>query len=125
VTNRRIAEFKFIFWQGGAEAVRKKTLFQDFYRLARFETSKTKYIYLLNIEIPLRFLNGDSKITRILDRNKRLLDDFQARYGTRYQTVGQFYRAHVQTIQLVDLSAVVPELRLLSQVVEEAVAEDL
>ena len=119
VTNRRIAEFKFIHWQGGAESVRKKTLFQDYYRLARYETSKAKYIYLLNTEIPMRFLRGDSKITHILDRNKRLLEDFQTRYGTQYQTVGQFYRAHLRTIQLVDLSTLVPELRLLSQAVKE------
>ncbi len=128
VTNRRIAEFKFIFWQGGAESVRKKTLFQDFFRLARLETSKAKYIYLLNTEIPLRFLNGNSKIARILDRNRRLLDDFHARYGTRYQTVGEFYRAHLRTIQLVDLSVVVPELQLMSrvvQMVEETAEEDL
>jgi len=120
VTNRRIAEFKFIHWQGGAESLRKKTLFQDYYRLARYETSRAKYLYVLNREIPLRFLRGDSKITRILDRNKRLADDFQARFGTQYQTVGQFYRAHLRTIEVVDLGELLPEPRILSRVIEES-----
>ncbi|SRR6266550_4167304 len=31
VTNRRIAEFKFIHWRGGAEAIRQNSLFKDFY----------------------------------------------------------------------------------------------
>ena len=119
VTNRRIAEFKFVYWQGGAESVRKKTLFQDFFRLARFETTKSKFLYLLNIDIPLRFLSGGSQITRILDRNRRLLEDFQARYGSQYQTVGQFYRAYQGDIHLVDLGALVPALRVLSQVLTE------
>ncbi len=35
VTDKQIAEFKFINWQGGSEAVRKKTLFEDYVKLAR------------------------------------------------------------------------------------------
>ena len=33
-TNRRIAEFKFIHWRGGAESIRQNQLFKDFYLVA-------------------------------------------------------------------------------------------
>ena len=112
-TNVRIAEFKFINWQGGSEAVRKKTLFQDYFKLAREETPKDKYLYLLNVEIPVRFLSGTSNTLRLLDRNKRLRDDFLSRYGQLYRTVGEFYAAHKEEIQLVNLKELVPELDVL------------
>jgi len=107
-TNRRIAEFKFIHWQGGAEAVRKKRLFQDFFRLAREQTEKEKYLYLLNTEIPLRFLRGRSDVLKALDGNKRLADDFLARYRQTYRMVGEYYRAHKSDIQIVNLVEIVP-----------------
>jgi hypothetical protein len=93
VTDRRLAEFKFIHWQPKGNAVRNKTLFQDFYRLARAETTKDKYLYLLQTDLPLRFLTGSRNILKVLDRNRRLADDFEQRFGDRFQTVGAFYSA--------------------------------
>ena len=52
-TNRRIAEFKFIRWQGGAEMIRQNALFKDFYLMAEHSTHKEKYLYVLGTEIPL------------------------------------------------------------------------
>jgi hypothetical protein len=108
VTSKRIAEFKFINWQGGSEAVRKKTLFEDYFRLVREQTFKEKYLYLLNTEIPMRFLRGRSNILRLLDRNNRLKEDFVARYGHTYHTVGEFYSAHEEAVRFVNLVEVVP-----------------
>lgn len=108
VTNQRIAEFKFTHWQGGAEALRKKTLFQDFYKLAREQTPKKKILYLLNTDIPRRFLCGNRQIRLVLDRNRRLADDFEKRYGDRYRTVGEYYQDHRNDVQLVNLTEVVP-----------------
>lgn len=118
VTNERIAEFKFIRWQGGAEAVRQKTLFQDFFKLAREETKKEKYLYLLNTEIPLRFLRGRSQVRRLLDRNKRLANDFEARYGGAYRTVGEYFEAHRDSIQVVNLADIVPGFDAFMEVFE-------
>src|ERR1700722_8705095 len=39
-TNRRIAEFKFITWQGGPESIRQNGLFVDLYHLAEANTDK-------------------------------------------------------------------------------------
>lgn len=108
VTNMRIAEFKFINWQGGSEAVRKKTLFEDYFKLVREQTSKEKYLYLLDTKIPMRFLCGRSNILRLLDRNNRLREDFVARYGQTYHTVGEFYGAHKEAVQFVNLVEMVP-----------------
>lgn len=114
-TNKRIAEFKFINWQERGNAVRKKTLFQDYFKLIRAETDKNKYFYLLNTQIPLRFLNGRSNILRLLDRNNRLKEDFVARYGKSYETVGEFFRNHRNEVHFVNLTEVAPELELLVQ----------
>ena len=37
-TNRRVAEFKFIRWRGGSEAIRQNSIFKDFYLLAEYPT---------------------------------------------------------------------------------------
>lgn len=52
VTSHRIAEFKFIQWQGGAEAIRQNSLFKDFYGMARYQTAKKKFLYVLGTEFP-------------------------------------------------------------------------
>lgn len=110
VTNRRIAEFKFIYWQGGSEAIRKKTFFQDYFKLIREKSHRAKYYYLLNTDIPLRFLKGTSKTLRMLDRNRRLSNAFEELYGDQYQTVGEYYQAHQDQVKLVNLIKIVPDL---------------
>jgi hypothetical protein len=52
-TNQRIAEFKFIHWQGGAEVIRQNALFKDFYGMAEHATTKNKILYVLGTEHPL------------------------------------------------------------------------
>src|ERR1700720_311254 len=54
-TNKRIAEFKFIRWQGGPESIRQNALFKDFYEMAEHETIKEKYLYVLGTEHAVRF----------------------------------------------------------------------
>lgn len=118
VTSHRIAEFKFIHWQGGAESVRKQTLFQDFYRLVREPTPNQKELYLLNIEIPLSFLRGrSSAVDTLRRRNSALAEDYASRYGSRYKTVGEFYRAHKAEVKLVDLISVASEFADLAAIV--------
>ena len=107
VTNQRIAEFKFIQWQGGSNALRKVTLFQDFFKLVRETTQKEKVLYLLDTEIPLRFLQGSSQIRWLLARNRQLRDDFEARYGQTYRAVGEYYKAHQDEVHIMNLAEMV------------------
>lgn len=110
VTDRRIAEFKFIYWQGGSEAVRKRTFFQDYFKLIRDQSHRAKYFYLLNTDIPLRFLKGKSKTLRVLDTNARLRNSFQHLYGDKFQTVGEYYEAYKDQVTFVNLVEIVPGL---------------
>jgi hypothetical protein len=57
-TNMRVAEFKFIRWQGGPESIRQNSLFKDFYELVEHETPKEKYLYVLGTEHGEKFFNG-------------------------------------------------------------------
>lgn len=117
-TNLRIAEFKFIRWQGGSESVRKQTLFQDFYRLVREPTTRQKELYLLDTQIPLRFLMGRSSAVNILRRrNAALAEDYASRYGTRYKTVGEFYQEHKAEVRLVNLVEIAPEFAVFAAIV--------
>ena len=68
-TNLSIAEFKFIHWKGGAEAIRQNSLFKDFFYLAEENTDKKRRLYVLGSEHPLKFLNGGRAIDSVLSRN--------------------------------------------------------
>ena len=102
-TNKRIAEFKFIYWRG-ADAIRQNSLFKDFYRLAEHPTPKRKYVYVLGTEYPLKFLNGRRAIASVLDKYAALLDRFRAIHGNQYETVRDYYQARGNQVILQDVS---------------------
>jgi hypothetical protein len=112
VTSHQIAEFKFIHWRPSGNAIRNKTLFKDFYKLACADTTKKKNLYLLETDRPLRFLTGKRRITNVL--LERSLTDFKQRFGDGFPTVGDFYAAHQGKVNLVDLSQLLPELDTLA-----------
>jgi hypothetical protein len=118
-TNYRVAEFKFIHWRGGAEAIRQNQLFKDFYLLAESPKRKRKYLYVLGTETPFHFLNGSRKLDSVLSRNVKLLNDLQTRHGSRYKKVCDYYQAHRHLVAIEDVSPWVPELVAESPEVEE------
>jgi len=111
-TNRRIAEFKFIRWRGGPESIRQNSLFKDFYYLAEARTRKARFLYVLGLERPLKFLQGGRDLTSVMSRNNALLEDFRQRYGTRFRIVREYYEYRRSRVQLIDLSAILPALAL-------------
>ncbi len=118
-TNRRIAEFKFIHWRGGAESIRQNQLFKDFYLLAESTIEKRKHLYVLGAKTPLRFLKGGRALSSVLSRNVKLLNDLQARHGSTYQKVRDYYLAHQHLVVIEDVSPWVPELVVESAEIEE------
>lgn len=54
-TDKRIAEFKFIKWQGGPESIRQNGLFIDFFNLAEQDTHKRKCLYVMDKKHPCIF----------------------------------------------------------------------
>jgi hypothetical protein len=110
-TDLRIAEFKFINWRGGAEAIRQNQLFKDLFSLASYETTKRRYLYLTGAEIPLRFLNNSNRaLTSVLSKNEGVKNQFFSIYGDKYKTVSSYFHAVRHTVTVIDLTTVVPAL---------------
>jgi hypothetical protein len=109
-TNKRIAEFKFISWQGGPEAIRQNALFKDFYLMAEHAGTKRKYLYVMGTEHPLKFFNSGRSLSSVLSRHVKLKSEFFTTFGDQYRTVRDYYvpRQHAVTVQ--DVSGWLPEL---------------
>jgi hypothetical protein len=102
-TDRRIAEFKFISWRGGPEAIRQNSLFKDFFYLAEYETEKSKHLYVLGTEYPLKFLRGRRAFSSILTRNAKLERDFKTRYPD-LNVVREYYEPRQDIVSIEDVS---------------------
>jgi hypothetical protein len=110
-TNQRVAEFRFIQWRGGSESARKKELFKDFYWLAEAATPKYKYLYIVGLEYPLKFLKSGTALLSLMSRNKTLSDDFERCYGERFVKVRDYYGYRKSSVELVDLKTVAPNFK--------------
>jgi hypothetical protein len=109
-TNQRVAEFKFIRWQGGPEAIRQNALFKDFYLLAEHPSFKSKYLYILGTEHALRFLNGRRSIASVLSRHVDLKEQFRLKFGDQYRTVSDYFRPRKGVVIIEDVSLWLPDL---------------
>lgn len=109
-TNLRVAEFKFIRWRGGSEAIRQNSTFKDFYLLAEHPTSRRKDLYLLGTEHARKFFKGGRALRSVLSRDQKLRRMFFERFGERFQTVGDYYAAHGGEVKIQDMSPWVSEL---------------
>ena len=90
-TNRRIAEFKFITWQGGPESIRQNALFVDLYHLAEAETDKLRQLYVTDLVHPLRFLGSGRSMRSILSKHGFIAEEFLARHGDRYKVAHDYW----------------------------------
>lgn len=109
-TDRRVAEFKFIHWRGGADTIRQNSLFKDFYLLAEHPTPKRKELYVLDTKYPLKFLRAGRALRSVLSKNVTLWEKFQAKHGDTYATVGDYYAARQHDVAIKDAAPLVPEL---------------
>jgi hypothetical protein len=109
-TNHRIAEFKFIHWQGGPESIRQNALFKDFYEMAEHPTYKQRFLYVLGTEHVHRFFNGGRATSSVLSRNVKLGKEFSDKYGDRYRKVRDYYLQTKNRVVIQDVSPFVPEL---------------
>lgn len=108
VTNRRIAEFKFIAWRGGAEAIRQNSLFVDLYHLAEAETTKTRQLYVTDLVSPVRFLQGRRALKSVLSTHGAVAEEFFARFGGRYQVVRDYWDDVKERVDLINVSKLLP-----------------
>lgn len=103
-TNFRVAEYKFIDWQGGPESIRQNGIFKDFFELAEYETAKKKFLYVVGTEFPLRFFRGGRALTSVLSRQPLLLDRVAAKYGTGVTKVCDYYELKKHEVSICDVS---------------------
>lgn len=104
-TNFRVAEYKFIDWQGGPESIRQNAVFKDFYSLAEYETTKSKHLYVVGTSHPLKFLTGRRALTSVLSRLPTILADINTKYGSDVTRVCDYYRLKAPLIEVRDISA--------------------
>lgn len=109
-TDRRIAEFKFIRWQGGPEPIRQNGLFKDFYLLAEHSSEKRKCLYLLGTKRPLKFLRGARSLSSVLNGHADIRERFFSQYGEQYRVVSEYYSPRQELVTLEDVSRYLPEL---------------
>jgi len=109
-TTQRIAEFKFIHWRGGSEAIRQNSLFKDFYLLAKYKTEKTKELYVIGTEHPLKFLRVGRSLSSVMSRNNRLWQEFQEKFGSRFSRVRDYYQYRKEEVRIKDLTEFMPSL---------------
>lgn len=110
-TNFRVAEFKFIEWKG-ADAVRQDSLFKDFYELAEFPTDKKKFLYVVGIDYPTKFLQGKRACKSVLTRHQKTWKHFEENYASRFTTVGYYFTHRAHSVRIVDLTELLPEMAL-------------
>lgn len=121
-TNQRIAEFKFIHWQGGPESIRQNALFKDFYEMAESGSAKEKYLYVLGTAHAEKFFNGGRALSSVLSRNEKLKKGFSEKFGDQYRTVREYYLQRKESVVIQDVSSFVPEL--VAAAVEAAETEE-
>jgi hypothetical protein len=110
-TTKRIAEFTFINWQGGAEVIRQNKIFKDFYFLAEAETNKQRELYVVGTFHPSKFFEGGRALLPILKGNGKLGESFLAKYGERIKTVRDYYLLRKHLVAIRDLGEFIPALR--------------
>lgn len=119
-TNYRIAEFKFIHWKGGPESIRKNQLFKDFYLLAEYDTTKERFLYVVDDRQPLKFFNSGRSLSSVMSRNNKLWNEFQNLYQRRFITVQDYFNFRKSQVIITDLRIIVPEFSNGFELVDES-----
>ena len=110
-TNRRVAEFTFIRWQGGSEVMRQNKIFKDFFFLAEAETEKLRELYVVGTTHPSKFLESKRALPQILKGDNKLGRAFLEKNGEVMKTVGDYYLPRRHLVAIRDLCEIIPALR--------------
>jgi hypothetical protein len=97
-TNRRIAEFTFIEWQGN-DNTRLQKVFKDFFRLVEFETAKSKELWLTDDKFVLKYLRSKASVRSATHKHRNVWEAFQLRHPS-LKTVSEYYRDHESQVRL-------------------------
>lgn len=109
ITNKRIAEFKFITWRGN-DSTRLKTTFVDYYNLVEYKTDKDKYLYLIDCNNFKKFLGGRRRFTNILSKNTNIAKEFEEKYKGKYNYINEYYSENCSKVKLISLKDLIPDI---------------
>jgi hypothetical protein len=108
-TDRRVCEFKLARWDGH-DAMRKRQVFKDLVNLAAEDSGRARELYVLGPR-PIRFLRtSTAQAGWALDRSPGSRAVFEERFGTLDVAVSAFVAGPGQTVRLIDLIALYPDL---------------
>ncbi len=119
-TTHRVAEFKFSRWQGGSDTIRQNSFFKDFFQLAEYQTTKDKYVYVLDLDLHRRFLNCRRSLDSVLSKNAAVKAQFASLYGDRFKTVRDYYGHRRAEVEVIDAGPQLSELSAIEVVVGES-----
>jgi hypothetical protein len=103
-TNFRVAEYKFIDWQGGPESIRQNGIFKDFYELAECETHKKKFLYVVGDKFPRKFFEGGRALTSVLSRRPEILKTIKSKYGANIVRVCDYFELKKTVVEICDIA---------------------
>lgn len=110
-TDRQIAEFEFIQWRGGSEAIRQNNVFIDIFNLASTNTKKRRVLYLLDKHHALHFLRNRRAIASLLSKNASVHTKFQAAHQDDFATVRDYWATVDHLVEIIDLRDLVPAFK--------------
>ncbi|MBS1868055.1 MAG: hypothetical protein JSS99_00145 [Actinobacteria bacterium] len=111
VTDRQIAEFKFIQWRGGPESIRQNSVFVDIFNLANANTNKRRVLYLLDKQHALRFLGNRRAIASVLSKNASVQARFRVAHQDEFATVREYWATVEDRVEIIDLRDLVPAFK--------------
>jgi hypothetical protein len=114
-TDRRVAEFKFIHWQKSGNRVRENGVFVDVFRLAEDAGSRHRALYITGADTAVRFLESHRSIKSVLRRHGDVASELHRRHGERFATVGDYWAASRDRLQVVELTSLVPGIGTLDR----------
>jgi hypothetical protein len=97
-TNYRIAEFTFIEWTGH-DNTRLQKIFKDFYRLAEYETSKAKELWLTDDTYVLKYLQSRTSVRSATHKHRDVWETIQAKYPS-IERVSEYFRLQEKTVAI-------------------------
>ena len=111
VTDRQIAEFKFIDWRPSRNTLRQNVVFADVFSVASADTDKRRVVYLLGTDHALRFLQGRRALNSVLSRSPKVRRMFDDAYGSdTFTTVRDYWATVSEKVEIVDLRELVPDV---------------
>ena len=97
-TSHRVAEFTFIEWTG-SDNTRWQKIFKDFYRLAEFDTKKSKELWLTDDAYVLKYLRSGSSIRSATHKHRDFWENFLTKYPA-IKTVRDYYRMREDAVKI-------------------------